>query len=52
MHHEGFIMSIALIFLVIALILAILAAFNVGGPIGLFPAAFAFYIGSLLVGKF
>ena len=41
----------SLILLIIAIVLALLAAFGVGGKISLFPLAFACYIASLLVGK-
>ena len=45
-------MDLALILLIVALILALLAAFNVGSSrVGLFPLAFAFYLGSLLLGS-
>ena len=43
-------MSIAIVFLIVSLILAILAAFPVPSPVGLFPLAFAFFIASLLFG--
>ncbi len=44
-------MDLALIFLIVALILAVLAALNVASArVGLFPLAFAFFIGSLLLG--
>lgn len=42
----------ALIFLVLALVCALLAAFNVGAPrVALFPLAFAFYVFAGLVGR-
>lgn len=45
-------MSLALLFLIVALILAVLASFNVASSrVGLFPLAFAFYLASLLAGS-
>lgn len=41
-------MNIATVLLIIALILSILAAANVASRVQLFPAAFAFFIASLL----
>ena len=44
-------MDLALILLIVALILAVLAAFNVASSrVGLFPLSFAFYLGFVLVG--
>lgn len=43
-------MSLALLFLIVALILAVLAAFNVASTrVGLFPLSFAFFLLSLVV---
>ena len=42
-------MALDTLLLIIALVLAVLAAFNVNSPrVGLFPLAFAFFIASLL----
>lgn len=46
-------MTIAFACLIVSLVLACLAAASVpSGRVGLFPAAFAFFVLSLLVGKF
>ena len=43
-------MTLALLLIIVALILAILAAFNVASSrVGLFPLSFAFYLGYLIV---
>ena len=43
-------MTLALLFLIVALILAVLAAFNVASArVGLFPLSFAFFVLSLVV---
>lgn len=43
-------MTLAVLFLIVALILAALAAFNVASSrVGLFPLSFAFYLASRIV---
>jgi len=44
-------MSIVMILLIIAFVLALLAAFGVATPVGLFPLAFALFVLAEIVGR-